>query len=56
MEQIGISIKGSGVQMFDKSKITNLRIKAGCGCVLFTYNGKDYKPTLPINKMREILK
>lgn len=54
-KEIGISIKGRGVQMFDPKLITKVGIKQGCGCVFFIYKSAMYKPTISLDKLKDLI-
>ena len=52
MAKIFISIKGEGVKEFESDYIKNLRIKSGCGCRLFDYKSRTYKPTATLKQLK----
>jgi hypothetical protein len=53
--EVGISIKGRGVMMFYPEYITKVGKKAGCGCTFFLYKGTVYKPTISLEKLKELI-
>ena len=40
---------------FDPNKIRNVRIKPGCGCTLFDYEGVEYKPSISSAKLKNLI-